>query len=78
MLAILSLKSTPRRCILNIRIVSEWEVRAPLKGHTGKPRMIRPNYPNIYPNYHRIATRATRRCRLATRENSREVARNAV
>jgi len=36
----------------------------------GKPRMIRPNYPNI--NHHRIATRATCRCRLATRENSRE------
>lgn len=34
--------------------------------------MIRPNYPNIYPNHHRIATRATGRCRLVTRENSRE------
>lgn len=51
---------------------SEWEVWSPMKGRSANLRMIRTNYPNIYPNHRRIAARATRRCRLATRENSRE------
>jgi len=43
-----------------------------MKGRSANLRMIRTNYLNIYSNYRRIAARATRRCWLATRENSRE------